>query len=441
MGSDASLDFGMIDVEDMVKDEQTATTVIKVVGVGGGGGNAVNRMIASGLKKVQFVAMNTDMQALQRSNAQVRIPIGRELTGGLGAGGQPEVGEKAAQESKEDIKKEMENADMVFITAGMGGGTGTGAAPVVAEIAKSCNALTVAVVTTPFAFEGKKKMQLAQQGLEKLRKNVDTLIIIPNQYLLKVVENNTPIKQAFLMADEVLFMGVEGISELITEPGEINIDFADVRTVMKGKGDALMGIGFGEGANRATDAARQAISNPLLENASITGAKNVLVNISGSENLTLQEYEDVVELITEKCEEEALVIAGQAFNPELGDRIKVTVVATGFEERGEVVGAETGLGRHDAASGKAASAAASLFMGSSMQNAAKSETIATPLKQAMNPVPEQKSQSEQMQPETIQVNRWQDLQKQLGKNNAGGEEGDYSIPAVLRFSQNNNGQR
>ncbi|MFA6890570.1 MAG: cell division protein FtsZ, partial [Sphaerochaetaceae bacterium] len=334
------MDFGMFDVEDMVKDEQTAATVIKVVGVGGGGGNAVNRMIASGLKKVQFVAMNTDMQALQRSNAQVRLPLGRELTGGLGAGGIPEVGEKAAQESKEDIKKELENADMVFITAGMGGGTGTGAAPVVAEIAKSCNALTVAVVTTPFAFEGKKKMILAQTGIEKLRKNVDTLIIIPNQYLLKVVENNTPIKQAFLMADEVLFMGVQGISELITEPGEINIDFADVRTVMKGKGDALMGIGFGEGANRAVDAARQAISNPLLENASIAGAKSVLVNLSGSENLTLQEYEDVVELITQNCDENALIIAGQAFNPELGDRIKVTVVATGFEHKEEVVGSE-----------------------------------------------------------------------------------------------------
>jgi cell division protein FtsZ len=325
------MDFGMFEVEDMVQDEQATSTIIKVVGVGGAGGNAVNRMIASGLKKVHFVTMNTDMQALQRSNAQIRIPIGKELTGGLGAGGIPEVGEKAAQESKEDIRREIENADMVFITAGMGGGTGTGAAAVVAEIAKSCNALTVAVVTTPFAFEGKKKLMLAQAGIEKLRKQVDTLIIIPNQYLLKVVENNTPIKQAFLMADEVLYMGVQGISELITEPGEINIDFADVRTVMKGKGDALMGIGFGEGANRAVDAARQAINNPLLENASIEGAKSVLVNLAGSDNLTLQEYQDVVELVTEKCAEDALVIAGQAFNPELGDRIKVTVVATGFE--------------------------------------------------------------------------------------------------------------
>ena len=262
--------------------------------------------------------MNTDMQALQRSNAQIRIPIGKELTGGLGAGGVPEVGEKAAQESKEDIRREIENADMVFITAGMGGGTGTGAAPIVAEIAKSCNALTVAVVTTPFAFEGKKKLMLAQAGIEKLRKQVDTLIIIPNQYLLKVVENNTPIKQAFLMADEVLYMGVQGISELITEPGEINIDFADVRTVMKGKGDALMGIGFGEGANRAVDAARQAISNPLLENASIEGAKSVLVNLAGSDSLTLQEYQDVVELVTERCADDALIIAGQAFNPSSG---------------------------------------------------------------------------------------------------------------------------
>jgi len=263
------MDFGMFDVEDIIGSEQTTATVIKVLGIGGAGGNAVNRMIASGLKKVHFVAMNTDVQALQRSNAHIRLPIGKELTGGLGAGGIPEIGEKAAQESKEEIKREIEDADMVFITAGMGGGTGTGAAPIVAELSKSMNILTVAVVTTPFAFEGKKKLTLAQAGIEKLRKHVDTLIIIPNQYLLRVVENNTPIKQAFLMADEVLYMGVQGISELITEPGEINIDFADVRTVMKGKGDALMGIGFGEGANRAVDAARQAAEETLLDQALI----------------------------------------------------------------------------------------------------------------------------------------------------------------------------
>ncbi|MBQ7643400.1 MAG: cell division protein FtsZ, partial [Spirochaetales bacterium] len=254
------MDFGII--EDLLHDEQTPPTDIKVIGVGGGGGNAINRMIESGLKKVTFVALNTDVQALQRSNAQMRIPIGKELTGGLGAGGIPEMGQKAAEESKDEIRDILEGTDMVFITAGMGGGTGTGAAPVVAEIAKGMNILTVAVVTTPFAFEGRKKLQFANEGIDRLRKNVDTLILIPNQYLLKVAENNTPIKQAFLMADDVLRQGVQGISELITEPGEINIDFADVRTVMKGKGDAIMGIGLGEGANRAVDAARQAISNP-----------------------------------------------------------------------------------------------------------------------------------------------------------------------------------
>ncbi|MBO4716503.1 MAG: cell division protein FtsZ, partial [Spirochaetales bacterium] len=281
------MDFGII--EDLLHDEQTPPTDIKVIGVGGGGGNAINRMIESGLKKVTFVALNTDVQALQRSNAQVRIPIGKELTGGLGAGGIPEMGMKAAEESKDEIREILEGTDMVFITAGMGGGTGTGAAPVVAELAKGLNILTVAVVTTPFAFEGRKKLQFANEGIDRLRKNVDTLILIPNQYLLKVAENNTPIKQAFLMADDVLRQGVQGISELITEPGEINIDFADVRTVMKGKGDAIMGIGLGEGANRAVDAARQAISNPLLENAKIDGAKSVLVNLTASDGLTLQE--------------------------------------------------------------------------------------------------------------------------------------------------------
>ncbi|MBR1919863.1 MAG: cell division protein FtsZ [Spirochaetales bacterium] len=326
--------FGLFDIEDTTAGEQSAPTIIKVVGVGGGGGNAVNRMIAQGLKKVDFLALNTDVQALQRSNAQTRIAIGKELTGGLGAGGQPEIGEKAALESKEEIKSELDNTDMVFITAGMGGGTGTGAAAVVAEIAKGTGALTVGVVTTPFAFEGSKKMQLAQTGIERLRKQVDTLIIIPNQYLLKITEPNTPIRKAFLMADEVLFQGVQGISELITEPGEINIDFADVKTVMRGKGDALMGIGFGEGANRAVDAATAAISNPLLENASIEGAKSVLVNICGSDNLTLQEYQSVNELIQKHCAEDALIISGQSFNAELGDRIKVTVVATGFETKG-----------------------------------------------------------------------------------------------------------
>ncbi len=418
------MNFGIFDIEDTTNGEQAAPTVIKVVGVGGAGGNAVNRMIASGLKKVSFLALNTDVQALQRSNAQTRIAIGKELTGGLGAGGVPEVGEKAAVESKEEIKAELENTDMVFITAGMGGGTGTGAAAVVAEIAKSCNALTVAVVTTPFAFEGKKKMILAQQGIEKLRKQVDTLILIPNQYLLKVVENNTPIKQAFLIADDVLYQGVQGISELITEPGEINIDFADVKTVMKGKGDALMGIGFGEGTNRAIDAAKEAISNPLLENASIDGAKSVLVNLAGSDNLTLQEYQDVVELITANCPDDALIIAGQAFNPELGDRIKVTVVATGFEHS-EVTGGEL-----DAESVRRRF--------STMENNNSATSFApqfqTKAPVAPEPVVEEKKTAvaQPQEAEAITVNRWQDLQQQLGKRT---QSNDYSVPAVLRYSR------
>ena len=391
--------FGIFDIEDTTTGEQAVPTIIKVVGVGGAGGNAVNRMIASGLKKVSFVALNTDVQALQRSNAQTRIAIGKELTGGLGAGGQPEIGEKAALESKEEIKAELENTDMVFITAGMGGGTGTGAAAVVAEIAKSCNALTVAVVTTPFAFEGKKKFMLAQAGIERLRKQVDTLILIPNQYLLKVVENNTPIKQAFLIADDVLYQGVQGISELITEPGEINIDFADVKTVMKGKGDALMGIGFGEGANRAIDAAKEAISNPLLENASIDGAKSVLVNLAGSDNLTLQEY--------------------QAFNPELGDRIKVTVVATGFEPKTEVMGGESDT-----------ESAVRRFVNNNEQPKEQQMHIDSRANKVDSPQP-QPQKPAVSDAEAITVNRWQDLQQQLGKR--GVQANDYSIPAVMRY--------
>ena len=420
--------FGIFDIEDTTTGEQATPTIIKVVGVGGAGGNAVNRMIASGLKKVSFVALNTDVQALQRSNAQTRIAIGKELTGGLGAGGQPEIGEKAALESKEEIKAELENTDMVFITAGMGGGTGTGAAAVVAEIAKSCNALTVAVVTTPFAFEGKKKFELAQQGIERLRKQVDTLILIPNQYLLKVVENNTPIKQAFLIADDVLYQGVQGISELITEPGEINIDFADVKTVMKGKGDALMGIGFGEGANRAVAAAKEAISNPLLENASIDGAKSVLVNLAGSDNLTLQEYQDVVELITANCAEDALIIAGQAFNPELGDRIKVTVVATGFQNKAEVTGGEV-----DSESALRRFVNPEPRQESPLHQMQSQHQAATAAAQPSAPQqPAAPSRPAPTDADAITVNRWQDLQQQLGKRS---QSNDYSIPAVMRYRQ------
>ena len=414
------MSFNLFDIEDTTTGEQATPTIIKVVGVGGGGGNAVNRMIANGLKKVSFVALNTDVQALQRSNAQTRIAIGKELTGGLGAGGQPEVGEKAAQESKEEIKKELENADMVFITAGMGGGTGTGAAAVVAEIAKSCNALTVAVVTTPFTFEGKKKLSLAEQGIEKLRKSVDTLIIIPNQHLLNVVEQNTPIKKAFLLADSALLQAVQGISDLIPEPGEINIDFADVKTVMKGKGDALIGLGFGEGTNRAVEAAKQSINNPLLENASIEGAKAVLVNIAGGDNLTLQEYQDVVELITANVDEEALITAGQSYNPALGERIRVTVVATGFEHRSVSTGAN----------------AAEIF-GTKNGKPEEENPEIPQFSKRHEEAPLKKENPYEREKETpkdsgvININRWTDLKNQL--NLRSGNSSDYTTPSILRM--------
>ncbi len=376
--------------------DRSTPTVIKVVGVGGGGGNAVNRMIAAGLGKVQYLAMNTDMQALQHSHAENRLALGSQITGGLGAGGVPDIGEKAADESREDIKAALEGTDMVFITAGMGGGTGTGAAPIVAEVAKELNALTVAVVTTPFLFEGRKKKSLADEGIEKLRNHVDTLIIIPNQYLLKIVDKSTPIKQAFLLADDVLRQGVQGISELITEPGEINIDFADVRTVMKGRGDALMGIGVGQGDSRASDAANSAINNPLLENARIEGAKGILVNVTGGDNLTLKEYQDVVEIITSNADDDALIIAGQSYNPDYSDKIKVTVIATGFamEESDELFNELEELG----------------FSSS-----------------------RKRVEEKRVPDEVVSIRRWQDLQRRVVKGK--GIPEDISIPAVLRYER------
>ncbi|MFW5729766.1 MAG: cell division protein FtsZ [Spirochaetota bacterium] len=307
-------------------------TVIKVIGVGGGGSNAVNRMIACGLKNVEFIAVNTDLQALQRSNAETRLPLGSKLTGGLGAGGDPGIGEKAALEDKEEIQNVIRGADMVFITAGMGGGTGTGGAPVIAEIAREMDILTVGVVTKPFNFEGRRKSKLAEDGIARLRQNVDTLISIPNQHLLKVVERKTPITEAFLMADDVLRQGVQGISDLITKDGMINIDFADVKTIMKGHGDALMGIGVGNGDNRAVDAATNAINNPLLEDTRIDGAKGLLVNVSGGSDFSLSEYEEVLNIITANADEDALIIAGSAVDELMEDEVTVSVIATGFNQ-------------------------------------------------------------------------------------------------------------
>ena len=308
----------------------SSLTDIKVIGVGGGGNNATNRMITSGLSNVHFIAVNTDLQALELCQAETKIPIGSKLTAGLGAGGVPEVGQKAAEEDQGSLEAALQGADMVFITAGLGGGTGTGAAPVIARTAREHGILTVAVVTKPFEFEGRRKMSLAEAGIDNLRKEVDTLIVIPNQYLLKIVERRTPIKEAFVLADDVLRQGVQGISDLITVPGDINIDFADVRTIMQGQGDALMGIGVGSGDNRAVDAATNAINNPLLEEARIEGAQGILVNVTGNDELGLTEYEEVLNIITASASHDALVISGTTTNSALDDEVRVTVIATGF---------------------------------------------------------------------------------------------------------------
>lgn len=317
-------------IEIIDDDSAVNPTVIKVIGTGGGGSNAVNRMIAGGLKNVQFIAVNTDLQDLGRSKAEIKLGIGTKLTKGLGAGGKPEVGEKAAMEDREIIEQSLRGSDMVFVTTGLGGGTGTGSAPIIAQTARDLGALTVAVVTKPFTFEGKVVGRIADEGLEKLRQAVDTVIVIPNQNLLKVVDKRTPIKQAFLLADDVLRQGVQGISDLITLAGDINIDFADVRTVMQGQGDAIMGIGVGSGENRALDAAAKAVNNPLLDDARIEGARNVLVNVTGGEDFSLIEYQEIVDFITEKAADDAHIIAGFVTDPRNEDEVRVTVIATGF---------------------------------------------------------------------------------------------------------------
>ena len=303
---------------------------IKVVGVGGGGGNAVNRMIAAGLNGVDFWALNTDAQVLKMSGASNRIQIGSKLTNGLGAGGDPSKGEKAAEESRDDIMVALDGADMVFITAGMGGGTGTGAAPVVAQIAKELGALTVGVVTKPFSFEGKRRMNQAAAGLEKLKENVDTLIAIPNDKLIEVVERRTTIREAFYVVDEVLLRGVQGISDIITVPGLINVDFADVKTVMSMSGSALMGIGRGSGEGRALEAAKLAVNSPLLE-TSIHGASGVIFNVTGGPDMTLHEVYEAAAVVHESVLDDAVVIFGAVIDDRIQGEIQITVIATGFE--------------------------------------------------------------------------------------------------------------
>ena len=306
--------------------------VIKVVGVGGGGTNAVNRMIEQGIRGVEFVAINTDAQALAISDADMKVHIGTDITKGLGAGANPEVGAQAAEESREEIKEALKGADMIFITAGEGGGTGTGAAPVVAEIAREeVGALTVAVVTKPFTFEGRKRASSAQNGIDVLGEAVDTLIVIPNDRLLSISDKKTTMLEAFHMADDVLCQGTQGITDLITVPGLINLDFADVCTVMKGAGSAMMGIGFATGDNRATEAAQEAISSPLLE-GSIDGATRVLLSIAGNSDLGIMEINEAADLVASAVDPEANIIFGTVVDESLGDQVRVTVIATGFDD-------------------------------------------------------------------------------------------------------------
>ncbi len=308
---------------------------IKVIGLGGGGSNAINRMMEARFTGVEFIVANTDVQALRASPAPVKIQLGARLTMGLGAGADPEVGKNAALEDREQIKKLLEGADMVFVTAGLGGGTGTGSAPIVAATAKEMGILTVAVVTKPFAFEGRRRAQQAEAGLAELRGVVDTLITIPNQRLLAVVDRGTPLVEAFRVADTVLLQAVQGISDLIIVPGLINLDFADVRTIMAGMGMALMGAGVGKGEHRALDAAQKAVASPLLDETSIDGARGILINFTGGLDLSLHEVEEAARVVQEAAHEEAHIIFGAVIDPSLQDEVRITVIATGFSERKE----------------------------------------------------------------------------------------------------------
>ncbi len=308
---------------------------IKVIGVGGGGGNAVNRMIQEGIQGVEFITVNTDAQALMLSEAPIRVRIGDKLTKGLGSGGDPKIGEQAAEESAEELKEVMKGADMIFITAGLGGGTGTGAAPVLARIARETGALTIGVVTKPFSFEGSRRRQIAEEGHEQLKQHVDTLIVIPNDRLLQIVDKRASVQEAFATADDVLRQGIQGISELITIPGLINLDFADVRSIMSEGGAALMAIGIGRGENRAQQAAEEAIHSKLLD-ISIDGARGILFNVTGSEDMSLFEVNEAAEIIRRTAHPEANIIFGAVIDPSLNDTFRITVIATGFTSETEM---------------------------------------------------------------------------------------------------------
>ena len=316
--------------EVLYDEEFMQEAVIKVVGVGGGGGNAVANMIQHGLQGVEFITINTDAQALRSCPAPVRVQIGSSITRGLGAGGDPEIGRKAAEEDEERLAEVIKDADMVFVTAGMGGGTGTGACPLVARLARETGALTVGVVTKPFSFEGKKRMRNAEMGLAELEEEVDTLIVVPNDKLLLVADEDTSFVEAFRLADDVLRQGVQSISDLIKTPGIVNLDFADVRAIMKGQGKALMGTATASGPNKAREAAQKAVSSPLLDNVSVDGARGVLLNITGSKSTTLKEVEAAAHVIYDAAHEDANIIFGAVYDDSMGDEVRVTIIATGF---------------------------------------------------------------------------------------------------------------
>ena len=325
----------MMEYDDENVTMKDGAATIKVIGVGGAGNNAVNRMLDLGIKNVDFIAVNTDRQALQKSKANTKIQIGEKITRGLGAGANPDIGAQSAEESKQEITEVLRGADMVFVTAGMGGGTGTGAAPTVAGIAKEMGILTIGVVTKPFTFEGKKRLAQAERGIESLKGKVDTLIVIPNDKLLQVIDIKTSMAEAFMMADDILRQGVQGISDLITVTGAINLDFADVKTIMQNTGMAHMGIGFASGENKAEDAAKQAIQSPLLE-TTIEGARGVIINVTGGIDLGLQEVNTAAELIQRSVDPEANIIFGTVVDESMNDEIQITVIATGFEDQNEV---------------------------------------------------------------------------------------------------------
>jgi cell division protein FtsZ len=337
-----------------LEEEKPMTTVIKVIGVGGAGTNAVNRMIATGMDGVEFIVANTDAQQLGDSLATEKIQIGSKLTRGLGAGANPDVGREAANEDRDKLQKILKGADMVFITSGMGGGTGTGAAPVVAEIAKEAGALVVGVVTKPFKVEGKRRMNLAEEGIKNMKDKVDTLITIPNDLLLKIIDRKTPIEDAFKLADDILRQGVQGIADLIMVTGLVNVDFADVRTVMKETGDALMGVGIGTGENKALEATQMAINSPLLEETSIEGAKAVLINIAGGNDLSLHEVNEVTNEITRQVDPEANIIFGTTVDSALSEKVRITVIATGFDRKKNMLSVNNSVKTTQASGGNGA---------------------------------------------------------------------------------------